>query len=62
MKEAVFGVKLANKKYQDRFGAYGIVVNENQEMVIIQAPNGAYFLPGGGIEKVKIIKKLSKEK
>ena len=51
MKEAVFGVKLANKKYQDRFGAYGIVVNENQEMVIIQAPNGAYFLPGGGTEK-----------
>ena len=37
MKEAVFGVKLANKKYQDRFGAYGIVVNEKQEMVIIQA-------------------------
>ena len=36
MKEAVFGVKLANKKYQDRFGAYGIVVNENQEMVIIR--------------------------
>ena len=50
MKEPIFGVKLAGKDYQDRFGAYGIVSNEEGKIILVQAPNGAYFLPGGGIE------------
>ena len=50
MKEAIFGVRLAGKEYRDRFGAYGIVSNAEGKIILVQAPNGAYFLPGGGIE------------
>jgi 8-oxo-dGTP diphosphatase len=37
--------------YQTRLGAYVIVSQkERNEIILVQAPNGAYFLPGGEIE------------
>ena len=46
----VFGEKEAEKKYQARYAAYAILMNEEKEIALVQAPNGAYFLPGGEIE------------
>jgi 8-oxo-dGTP diphosphatase len=46
----VFGVKDVEKNYQARYAAYAILMNEEKEIALIQAPNGAYFLPGGEIE------------
>ena len=46
----VFGEKEAEKKYQPRYEAYAILMNEEKEIALVQAPNGAYFLPGGEIE------------
>ena len=46
-----FGNKLDNVDYQARYGVYGIVARHNNtEICLVQAPNGAYFLPGGEIE------------
>lgn len=46
-----FGEKLASATYVERLGVYGIIArHDNQEICLIQAPNGAFFLPGGGIE------------
>ncbi|KAF1295727.1 NUDIX hydrolase [Enterococcus sp. JM4C] len=51
MSMPVFGEKVIGKEYQARYAAYIIVSrNEGQEMVLVQAPNGAFFLPGGEIE------------
>ncbi len=51
MEKPIFGKKEAGKVYQPRYGAY-VVIHRNykQEVIIVQAPNGAYFLPGGEIE------------
>ncbi|MGM0166229.1 8-oxo-dGTP diphosphatase [Enterococcus sp. AZ135] len=46
----VFGVKEAEKNYQARYAAYAILVNDEEEIALVQAPNGAFFLPGGEIE------------
>lgn len=46
----VFGEKDAEKKYQARYAAYAILMNEEEKIALVQAPNGAYFLPGGEIE------------
>ncbi|MBO1308478.1 NUDIX domain-containing protein [Enterococcus sp. 669A] len=46
----IFGVKEAEKEYQARYAAYAIIANDQNEIIIVQAPNGAYFLPGGEIE------------
>lgn len=46
----VFGEKEAEKKYKARYAAYAILMNEEKEIALVQAPNGAYFLPGGEIE------------
>ncbi|MBP2098020.1 NUDIX hydrolase [Enterococcus rivorum] len=46
-----FGEKTKNLNYKKRIGAYIIVSkNNHNEIVLVQAPNGAYFLPGGEIE------------
>lgn len=51
MKEPIFGVKEDSKEYKARYGAYVIVDrNEGSEVILVQAPNGAFFLPGGEIE------------
>ncbi len=50
MDKPVFGVKEAEKTYQARYGAYVVIPRADGEIVLVQAPNGAYFLPGGEIE------------
>lgn len=51
MSKPSFGEKVEDIDYQARYAAYIIVSRNNgQEMVLVQAPNGAYFLPGGEIE------------
>lgn len=51
METPTFGEKLEAVNYKKRVGAYIIVSrNKGQEIVLVQAPNGAYFLPGGEIE------------
>ena len=46
-----FGEKLAGQNYVERLGVYAIVSRkDNQELCLVQAPNGAFFLPGGEIE------------
>lgn len=52
METPSFGEKSEKLVYKKRLGAYIIISrNNNSEIVLIQAPNGAYFLPGGEIEK-----------
>ncbi len=47
-----FGEKDLEKVYETRIGVYTVIYNETlKEIVLVQAPNGAYFLPGGEIEK-----------
>lgn len=47
-----FGRQKEGANYQKRIGAYIIISNVTQtELLLVQAPNGAYFLPGGEIEK-----------
>ena len=51
MKEPIFGIKEEGKTYRARYGAYVVIPRQNDsEIIIVQAPNGAYFLPGGEIE------------
>ncbi|WP_159723745.1 NUDIX hydrolase [Enterococcus sp. CSURQ0835] len=45
-----FGQRIENQKYQARYAAYVVLENEHGEIALVQAPNGAYFLPGGEIE------------
>ncbi|WP_086312994.1 8-oxo-dGTP diphosphatase [Enterococcus sp. 7F3_DIV0205] len=52
MKTPSFGEKSDTLVYKKRLGAYIIVSRSNAtEIVLVQAPNGAYFLPGGEIEQ-----------
>lgn len=47
-----FGEKSETLIYKKRVGAYIVVSRNNAtEIVLVQAPNGAYFLPGGEIEQ-----------
>lgn len=50
MERPVFGEKVTDKNYQARYGAYVVIPRATGEIVLVQAPNGAYFLPGGEIE------------
>ena len=46
-----FGEKKENATYKNRYGVYAVIPDEKQEQIIlVQAPNGAWFLPGGEIE------------
>ena len=45
---AVFGEKQVGVDYQLRQGVYAVIPNEeNDKIILVQAPNGAWFLPGG---------------
>ncbi|KHD45217.1 NUDIX hydrolase [Streptococcus hongkongensis] len=47
-----FGEKIDGKEYISRYGVYAVIPNHTQtEIVLVQAPNGSWFLPGGEIEK-----------
>ncbi|HEL2737265.1 NUDIX hydrolase [Streptococcus suis] len=51
-KISIFGEKKAGVDYQSRLGVYAVIPDENKKnIILVQAPNGAWFLPGGEIEK-----------
>lgn len=45
-----FGERLPDIKYRVREGAYGILINDRNELAIAWTPRGS-FLPGGGIDE-----------
>lgn len=52
MKNPVFGQKIEGVNYQNRYGVYAVIPNpEETSIILVQAPNGAWFLPGGEIEE-----------
>lgn len=52
MSHATFGAKLPDVTYTNRYGVYAVISNpEKTQIILIQAPNGAWFLPGGEIEE-----------
>ena len=52
MTNPTFGEKEANVEYVTRYGVYAVIPDEKKEKIIlVQAPNGAWFLPGGEIEE-----------
>ena len=51
MANPTFGEKKENVTYQHRYGVYAVIPDaEGKQIVLVQAPNGAWFLPGGEIE------------
>ena len=51
MVNPTFGEKKANTDYISRYGVYAVIPDaEQKQIVLVQAPNGAWFLPGGEIE------------
>ena len=51
MSNPTFGEKLDNVDYKARYGVYAIIPNATKDQIIlVQAPNGSWFLPGGEIE------------
>ncbi|HEL9645587.1 TPA: NUDIX hydrolase [Streptococcus suis] len=52
MSHATFGEKLPDVTYTNRYGVYAVISNpEKTQIILVQAPNGAWFLPGGEIEE-----------
>ena len=52
MTVATFGEKQEGVQYVNRYGVYAVIPDEKQEKIIlVQAPNGAWFLPGGEYEQ-----------
>ena len=50
--------KKANTDYISRYGVYAVIPDaEQKQIVLVQAPNGAWFLPGGEIEAGEIIRR-----
>lgn len=51
MSNPTFGEKEEGQDYTSRFAAYVVIQHpETKQLSLVQAPNGAYFLPGGEIE------------
>lgn len=51
MTNPVFGTKEEGVHYQNRYGVYAVIPNgDKTQIILVQAPNGAWFLPGGEIE------------
>ena len=51
MANPTFGERKGNVTYQPRYGVYAVIPDpEKKQIVLVQAPNGAWFLPGGEIE------------
>ena len=52
MTVATFGTKEENVDYVNRYGVYAVIPNPiKDQIILVQAPNGAWFLPGGEIEE-----------
>ncbi|MDR0300341.1 MAG: NUDIX hydrolase [Streptococcaceae bacterium] len=49
MEIPVFGEKIEDVNYTARYGVHAIVEKDGK-FCLVQAPNGAFFLPGGEIE------------
>ena len=50
MANPTFGEKKEGVTYKNRYGVYAVIPDANHEKIIlVQAPNGAWFLPGGEI-------------
>lgn len=63
MKTPTFGKREETLTYQTRYAAYIIVSKpENNTMVLVQAPNGAYFYQEAKLKAPKRKKKRSTEK
>ncbi|MEY8445022.1 NUDIX hydrolase [Enterococcus ratti] len=61
MVKPVFGEKIPMVQYTSRYASYVIVV-KNDTLALIEAPNEAFFLPGGEIEPTESKKEaLSRE-
>ena len=51
MANPTFGERKENVTYYPRYGVYAVIPDpEKKQIVLVQAPNGAWFLPGGEIE------------
>ncbi|RCW17427.1 NUDIX hydrolase [Streptococcus gallolyticus] len=51
MTNPTFGEKLTTVDYKARYGVYAIIPNaDKSQIILVQAPNGSWFLPGGEIE------------
>lgn len=47
-----FGQKQEGITYTHRYGVYAVIPNKDaNQIILVQAPNGAWFLPGGEIEE-----------
>ncbi|MGT2908218.1 NUDIX hydrolase [Streptococcus dentiloxodontae] len=47
----VFGKKVTGANYKTRYGVYAVIPNADKtKIILVQAPNGSWFLPGGEIE------------
>ena len=58
MANPTFGEKKENTDYISRYGVYAVIPDaEQKQIVLVQAPNGAWFLPGGEIEAGETIRK-----
>lgn len=51
MTNPTFGEKLTTVDYKARYGVYAVIPNaDKSQIILVQAPNGSWFLPGGEIE------------
>lgn len=51
MANPTFGQREEHVEYVNRYGVYAVIPNPDQtQIILVQAPNGAWFLPGGEIE------------
>lgn len=51
MTNPTFGDKLTTVDYKARYGVYAVIPNaDKSQIILVQAPNGSWFLPGGEIE------------
>ncbi|MBY5033693.1 NUDIX hydrolase [Streptococcus gallolyticus] len=51
MEHPTFGKKQEGVSYVNRYGVYAVIPDKSQtKIILVQAPNGAWFLPGGEIE------------
>ncbi|MBP2622710.1 NUDIX hydrolase [Streptococcus oricebi] len=51
MSHPTFGQKVPGADYKSRYGVYAVIPDpQHEKIILVQAPNGAWFLPGGEIE------------
>ncbi len=58
MDKPIFGEKKQFADYQTRYAAY-IVIERDQQIAVIEAPNGAFFFLAGKLKEMRRKKKQS---